>query len=126
MNKLLALIAICFFAGCTTLQDASNAQGKGKTETYNAPYDKVWNTAIKVVDDSKLDLVSKDKEEGKILAQKGLSAFSYGENVAVFVSSENTETTSVEVVSKRALATNVTAKNWSSYILKKISEMLEQ
>jgi uncharacterized protein YceK len=125
MKNILIIITISLFAGCTTLQDASEGKGKGKSESYNYSYDKVWDAAIKVVDESKLDLISKDKEEGKILAQKGMSVFSYGENVAIFVSTKDEENTAVEVVSKRALATNVVAKNWSNYILTKIREMLE-
>lgn len=125
MKYLIIAASLLFFASCTTLQDAKNARGTGKSENYNHSYEKVWDTSIKVVEESKLDLVAQNKDQGEILAQKGMSAFSYGENVAVFVEEVSPNETKVEVVSKRALETNVVAKNWSNYILNKIREMLE-
>lgn len=44
---------------------------------------------IEVVKSSGLDFVSDSKEKGSILAQQGISALSYGENVAVFVEKVN-------------------------------------
>jgi hypothetical protein len=81
---------------------------------------------VAVITESKLDLVSKDKEDGKILAQKGMSAFSYGENVAVFVDAISESSSKVEVVSKRALQTNIVAKNWSNHILSGVEEKIKK
>jgi len=126
MKLISIILTLIFVTGCTTLKDASEARGTGKQEVYNYTYDEVWDAAVGVVTESKLDLVAKDKEDGKILAQQGMSAFSYGENVAVFVEKSSEVETKVEVVSKRALQTNVVAKDWSSYILTKIREALKQ
>lgn len=117
-------IALTLFCGCATLKDAGDARGTGVKEKYEYPYNLVWEKAVDVVNESKLDLVSKDEKEGRILAQKGMSAFSYGENVAVFVQQEDKSSTTVEIVSKRALATNITARNWASHIHKKLKELL--
>lgn len=125
MKKIFVLAMLVVVTGCTTLKDAQSAKGTGEFRSYPHSYDRVWGAARQVVDSSKLDLIAADKEGGQILAQKGMSAFSYGENVAVFVEPEGVDSTKVEVVSKRALQTNITAKNWSSYILDKISEMLQ-
>lgn len=52
-----------------------------------------------------LPMVGDNKSEGYILAQRGITAFSYGENVAIFVESVKGVTrTRVEVVSKKAMA----------------------
>jgi urocanate hydratase len=48
-----------------------------------------------------------------ILAQRGITAFSYGENVAIFIEDYNGDQCRVEVVSKRAMETNVFAPDWS-------------
>jgi hypothetical protein len=125
MKYLVIVASLLTFTGCTTLQDAKNARGTGKFENYSSSFDNVWDASISVVEESKLDLVSQNKEQGEILAQKGMSAFSYGENVAVFVEEVTPNETKVEVVSKRALETNIVAKNWSNYILTKIRELLE-
>lgn len=117
-------IALTLLCGCATLKDAGKARGTGVKQKYEHPYDLVWAKVVGVINESTLDLVSKDKKEGKILAQKGMSAFSYGENVAVFIERDDKSSSIVEVVSKRALATNITARNWASYIHEKLKESL--
>jgi hypothetical protein len=113
-------------AGCSTLDDARTAKGSGRTREYNAPFDTVWDTAEQAVHDMGLQIPSQNKEEGYILAQKGITAFSYGENVAVFVEKVDDQHTKVEVVSKKAVATNIFAWNWEKPILDRISELLEK
>ena len=57
-----------------------------------------------------------------MLAQRGVTLMSYGENVAIFVESVNGVTkTRVEVVSKKSMATNIFAPNWSKEILDKLA-----
>ena len=125
MKKIISLLSVLLLVGCSTLKDANDAKGSGVKKTYNKPYELVWNKTLEVVQESKLDLISKDKEAGSILAQKGISAFSYGENVAIFVEKKADSTTVVEVVSKRALAANITAKNWSSYLFEELDKKLK-
>jgi hypothetical protein len=126
MKYIATLLFATLIAGCTTLKDASDARGTGKSQVYEAEYDVVWDAVVAVITESKLDLVSKDKEDGKILAQKGMSAFSYGENVAVFVDAISESSSKVEVVSKRALQTNIVAKNWSNHILTGVEEKIKK
>ena len=125
MRKFIVALSIFVLAGCSTLKDAQDAKGTGVQQTYNKPYDVVWAKTVEVVQESKLELVAKDKEGGSILAQKSMSAFSYGENVAVYVEKKSDSVTVVEVVSKRALATNITARNWSSYIHEELGKKLK-
>lgn len=122
----ISLSAIFLASGCTTLADAQAAKGTGKYRTYNKDFNTVWNTTLEVVKESGLDLVTDNKEKGNILAQGAMSAFSYGENVAIFIEPiEPKVTTRVEVVNKRALATNITATNWSTVLLNAIDEKLK-
>lgn len=123
MKKLIFLITISFLTGCATLKDARDEKGTGQVETYERKTDLVWSSTIKIVEESDLDLVSKDKEDGLILGQRGMTAFSYGENVAIFIEPKGESNTTVEIVSKRALATNITARNWASYIHEKLKEL---
>lgn len=125
MRKIIAALSILVLAGCSTLKDAQDAKGTGDKQTFNKSYDVVWAKTLEVVQESKLELVAKDKESGSILAQKGMSAFSYGENVAIYVEKKGDSATMVEVVSKRALATNITARNWSSYVFEELDKKLK-
>jgi hypothetical protein len=78
-----------------------------------------------VLSELKLPLVSENRTDGIILAQTGVTPFSYGENVAIFVESvDNATRTRVEVVSKKAMATNVFAPDWSTETLDKLGEKL--
>jgi hypothetical protein len=124
--RLFLSVVLLSAAGCSTLNDARQAKGTGKSHLYNASFDIVWDAATQAVTDMGLQVASKSKEEGYILAQKGMSAFSYGENVAVFVEKADDQQTKVEVVSKKAMATNVFAWNWEKPILDRISEIIEK
>lgn len=63
-----------------------------------------------------LKVVSANREERSVLAEHDMSAFSYGENVAVFVHRVDASQSTVEVVSKARLKTNVTAHRWAKPI----------
>jgi hypothetical protein len=72
-----------------------------------------------------LNVVSSDKIKGEILAESGIGAFSYGENVAVFVTElDKTPQTKVEIVNKRVLATNITATDWDENLLRSLDAIL--
>jgi hypothetical protein len=125
LATLLALAALSLTSGCANLADAKAARGTGPSREYAAPKDKVWDTIPVVLKEAELPLVSQSREEGTILAQRGITAFSYGENVAIFVDAVGTTRTRVEIVSKKAMATNVFAPDWSIEILDKLGERLK-
>lgn len=125
----LLLLAATILQGCTTLADAAKAQGQGVLVVYKAPYDEVWEAALSGLAHVKqLELVSENKLAGKILAQRGMGFFqmSYGENVAIFVKSMSQSESSVEVVSKKVMATNIFAPDWSADIHKEIAANLKK
>jgi len=124
MISLLLVFLLLPSTGCSTIADARNARGQGESRTYNAPFDTVWKTVPTAVNELGLMVAGENEEEGYILAAKGITAFSYGENVAIFVEKIDDEQTRVEVVSKKAMATNIFAWNWEKPILDKLSEML--
>jgi len=130
MKKLLALLIpiVVFTAGCSTLADARAARGKGLAYVYEGSFDEVWSAlpkAIQAMGSGGPKLVSENKQEGYILAQGGMSFVSYGENVAIFVDKVDDTKTKVEIVSKRALATNIVAADWAPRLHKKLAEMLK-
>ena len=118
--------AIAFTSGCSTLADARSAKGSGLSREYSAPIDVVWKALPQILAELSLPLVSENQQEGYMLAQRGITAFSYGENVAIFVEIVNGATkTRVEVVSKKSMATNIFAPDWSKEILDKLSEKVK-
>ena len=120
-----ALAMLSFTSGCATLADAEAAKGTGTSREYAASMDQVWSAIPTVLSELHLSLVSQNRAEGTILAQRGVTPLSYGENVAIFVEPVAGSTrTRVEIVSKKAMATNVFAPNWSNEILDQLGEKL--
>ena len=107
------------------MADAKAGKGTGTSQTFAAPSERVWQVLPAAVKSAGLDYVAGNKEEGYALAQRGLSAFSYGENVAIFIDKPTSTSTKVEVVSKKAMATTIFAPDWAKPILEKIAEMLK-
>ena len=129
MNRSTALFFACLLAmlntGCSTLADAQASRGTGISKVYEKPYDVVWNAVIETVRSSGLALVAENKVKGSVLAQGAISAFSWGENVAIYVEDVGGKIrTRVEVVNKRALATNITAADWESRIIEALDMRL--
>ena len=130
MKKFIVMVSILFVAvinsGCATIGDAKAAKGTGRSEVYDESFDTVWYAVVETVKSSKLDLIAENKEEGSILAQGAISAFSWGENVAIYVEDlGGNEKTRVEVVNKRAMAINITAANWETRIFKALDNRLQ-
>jgi hypothetical protein len=122
----LSICAVAFIAtttGCSTLADAKAAKGTGTVRVYDKPYDVVWNAVIASVKSTSLALVSESKSDGSILAQGAVGAFSWGENVAIYVEDTGGKVkTRVEIINKRALATNITAADWESRLSSAIDQ----
>jgi hypothetical protein len=121
------LFLIIWVSGCTTLADAKLARGTGESRFYPVSSDAIWSILPEVVRASGLDYVDGNRREGYALAQHSMNLLTYGENVAIFLEAGNdVSTTRVEVVSKRALATNITATNWEETILDGLSRALKK
>ena len=111
--------------GCTTLGDVVAARGTGSTRVYDKPYDIVWAATVDTIKSSSLlGIVSENKTQGVILAQRGVSGASLGENVAVFIEAKGDNHTSVEVVSKRAMTLNIFVPDWERNILSELDKRL--
>ena len=122
---ILILLLIIFFSGCTTLADVKAAKGEGIKGIYMASRDDVWNSVVTYINDSALDLVSEDKTNGIILAERGVNLANYGDNVAVFIDPLSDTKTSVEVVHKKAMETNIFGAWWDQRIIKYLNEIYE-
>lgn len=106
---------------CSTLGDAKRAQGEGVKRTYSIGFDKTWEASVKALNKLNLDIASQNKSDGYMLAQRGMTAFSYGENIALFIKPKSSSDTEVEIVSKRAMSTNIFAPDWSEDIHREIA-----
>lgn len=111
--------------GCSTLADARKAEGEGTVKVYQAPFEKTWNAVNTALVKLKLEIASENRDKGYVLAQRGMTFGSYGENVAVFVKKKTAAETQVEVVSKKSMATNIFAPDWTEDVLNEIGVALK-
>ncbi len=128
MKKIiLTLIAftLMLLQGCSTLADARKAEGEGTKRVFPASFEKTWNASNTALVKLKLEIASENRDKGYILAQRGMTFFSYGENIAIFVKKQSDAQTSVEVVSKKSMATNIFAPDWTEDIFKEIGVALK-
>jgi predicted small secreted protein len=102
--------------GCTSLNTAAKARGSGEQVTYDVAFDKVWAVMTDVIEAAGLQYVSANLDEQMFLAKRGITGWSWGENVAIFVQKTEDGKTLVEVITKRKLVTNVTAREWDGPI----------
>jgi hypothetical protein len=99
--------------GCSSLSEIRNLEGEGKKNTYQKSVDEIWPIVILSVNDLGIPIIETNKESGYVLAKRGMSVGSYGENIVIFVKKQSDSVTSVEIISKRRLATTVFATDWT-------------
>ena len=117
------ILFVLTLQGCTTLADARKAEGEGVRKVYKADIETTWKKTIQVLGKLNLDVATENKQEGYILAQRGMGVFqmSYGENIAIFLKPKTATETEVEVVSKIVMTTNIFAPDWSDDIHKQLN-----
>ncbi len=120
-----SMCVMALIGGCSTLADAKAGKGTGVSQSFPVSAERVWQVLPAAVKNAGIDYVADNKAEGYAVAQRGISAFSYGENVAIFVDAVQPEVTKVEVVTKKALATTIFAPDWARSIFDKISELIK-
>ena len=119
----LLLVGMGLLSGCATLADARMAKGTGPYRVYDVPADKVWSAMPDVIRNVGLSYVGENRQEGYVLAQRGITLWSYGENVSIFITSLEAQKIRVEIVSKKSLETNIFAPNWADKLFKALDSL---
>lgn len=113
---------------CERRRNAHRAGRRWEAKFYAAPLGVVVPAAQQAVLSAGLDVdqVSQpDSLTWMIIAKKGMSFFSYGELVRVVARQTPEGAVVVRVITKRRLATNITAKgDWSGPIFERLDQIL--
>lgn len=123
ISTLLLLVSI--LCGCSTVQTAKQAQGSGESMSYQQPMSVIWPLLPEAINATGGTIRETNEAEKYLLASYGMSAWSWGEEVALFCRGNEGGTT-VEVVSKAKLKTNITAVKRAPEIFKFLDESLRQ
>lgn len=104
--------------GCTTVSNISSGGGR-KFTVDGHTYQEVYNASVRAVRSSRdLRLESSSETSGRIVASGEKSAFSWGEVVAVFITTNRfTSSIDVEVVSKHRSTYQLTGPNYEREIV---------
>ena len=116
----LALLA----GGCTTTETVKEAKGEGITGAYAYPYDRVFDATVAAAKAKELQVVESDRKGGRVILSHGITLWSWGERVAVFVKATSANATEVEIVSKAVLAPLNFPPDWPRILLEQINTEL--
>jgi hypothetical protein len=110
-----SVLAALALTGCRTVSGMRDAPvNEGILRSYDAGYDDVTRAATDAVRSIGLSVEEVDRLDPntwRLIATAGPSAFSWGELVRVSVQQRQATPVSVWVLTKRRLATNITAKD---------------
>ena len=124
--SLVLLIASIALAGCTTLADATQARGKGTKVTYQASFEELWKTMPDTITAIGLRFVSANRDDQSVLALRGFTFLSDGENVAIFIEKNGDARSTVEVVSIKVVKTDLGATNWTKPIFEALDKKFKR
>lgn len=127
MRKILFLLVLALaFSGCVTLNTVKQSKGKGVTRIYDYSYDQVYNAMLTSVSQQNLKIAEQNKEQGYLYTSHGVSFWSAGERIAVFVTKVNDNQTSVEISDMEVGALLDSAPNWTNDIFSGIDRVLHK
>ncbi|UCC55415.1 MAG: hypothetical protein JSU75_08560 [Gammaproteobacteria bacterium] len=119
----LALLAI-LLAGCATTDTVRQEKGMGDKQLFEHPYDAVFEATLVVAGNQGLEVVEQDRDNGTIILSHGVTLWSWGERVAVFIRKMSATQTEVEIISKPVMAPLNFPPDWVSRIFEGIDKEL--
>lgn len=124
------MVFLSLIAGCATTGSMREAPlSEGVPRIFNAEFNRVLQASQESVVETGLNIEDAYQVNDRtwiIIAKKPTSAWSWGELVRIVVEKNNESKTTVRVLTKRKLATNVTAKgDYSNSILSNIALKLQ-
>lgn len=116
-----SVLMMALVAGCASTQTVKEAQGQGVTRVYQAAYDPVFDATLRAAKSKELKVVENDRATGRIILLNGVTLWSWGERIAVFVKPVEGTGTKVEIVSKPVMAPLNFPPDWQRILLDEIA-----
>ncbi len=126
MKKIISLLVVMLIvSACSTTQAVKQSRGKGLRKHYSQSYDEVYSATLETVYNQKLHVEEHDKETGFLYATHGVTLWSWGERIAIYVYKVDDGGTEVEIVSRKVLVPLNFAPDWAKYIFTGIEAELQ-
>jgi hypothetical protein len=126
MRTRLILLTLCtaLFSACATTESVKEAQGQGRKQIFPQRFDAAYDAALAAAQKHRIDVIEQDRATGRIVLSHGLSLWSWGERIAIFLRRVSPTVTEVEIVSKPVLAPLNFPSDWESKLMFEIGEQL--
>lgn len=117
-------LPMALLPGCANVETVKAAQGQGATRSYPHPRERVIDATLAAAKARELDVVEADRASGRLILSKGVTWWSWGERIAVFVKPLDAASTQVEIVSKPVMAPLNFPPDWQTILLDQIATEL--
>jgi hypothetical protein len=124
ISQLIIPLVALIVSACASTETVREAQGEGATRTYAQAYEPVYSAVIAAAKAKELEIVENDKANGRLVLSHGITPWSWGERIAVFLKRMASDRTQVEVVSKPVLAPMNFPPDWQTILLDQIDAEL--
>lgn len=122
---LAATLALVLLVGCASTETVRESVGEGTKHRYSATFEKVYTATLRAAETEKLKIVTMDEKAGRIDLSHGVTLWSWGERISVFLTRASASETEVEIVSKPVLAPLNFPPDWESRLFKAIDRELK-
>lgn len=116
---MISLVAV-ITSGCASTETVKEARGQGISRTYPYAYEPVYNATLSAAKTKELEVVENDRIGGKLILTHGVTLWSWGERIAVFIKPVAANATEVEVVSEPVLSPLNFPPDWQAILLEQI------
>lgn len=124
IRLIVAFLVGTLLIGCASTETVKEARGEGTSRTYARPYDAVYDATLAAARAKELEVVEADKAKGSLVLSHGVTWWSWGERIAVFIKAAGAAATEVEIVSKPVMAPLNFPPEWDKILLQQIDEEL--
>ncbi|MBX3589309.1 MAG: hypothetical protein KF755_00250 [Burkholderiaceae bacterium] len=118
-------LVAAFVVGCASTETVKEAKGQGVTRTYAYAYQPVYDATLAAAKTKSLEVVESDKANGRVVLSHGVTLWSWGERIAVFIRPVTNRSTEVEIVSKPVLSPLNFPPDWQRILLDQIDVELK-
>ena len=120
VSTLIITFLAVIVSGCASTETVKEAKGQGVSRAYQYAYEPVYNATLAAAKTKELKVVENDKTNGKLIFSHGVTLWSWGEKIVVFIKPMATNSTQVEIVSKPVLSPLNFPPDWQQILLDQI------
>jgi hypothetical protein len=124
-----SIVMVWFLAilasGCASTETVREASGQGVSRTYQYAYEPVFYATLAAAKTKELEVVESDKNSGQVVLSHGITLWSWGERIAVFIKPVSAETTEVEIVSEAVMSLLNFPPDWQQILFEQIDAELQ-